>query len=73
MCRCCFLDVQNVQLRLVYYYEISTTSYGRLEIYYSDEWIPFTINGFDMHAADLACKSLGYSYASRYGRVGFFG
>ena len=37
---------------------------------YTYTWTPFTIAGFDMHAADLACKKLGYSYASRYAKVG---
>ena len=48
------------------------SSGGRLEMYYSSSygWIPFTITGFDMHDADLACKKLGYSYASRYAKVG---
>ncbi len=68
-----FTDVESVQLRLRYYSGPSYTSAGRLEIYYSYEWIPFTITGFDMHAADLACKSLGYTYASRYARVGTLG
>ena len=48
-------------------------SEGRLEIYYSYTWTPFSITGFDMHEANLACKNLGYSYASRYAKVGTLG
>ncbi len=65
-----FTDVESVQLRLRFDSGDSYISEGRLEIYYSYEWIPFAITGFNMHAADLACKSLGYTYASRYARVG---
>ena len=51
------------------------SSGGRLEMYYSYSygWTPFTIAGFDMHDADLACKQLGYSYASRYAKVATLG
>ena len=44
-------------------------------MYYSFSygWIPFTITGFDMQDADLACKKLRYSYASRYAKVGSLG
>ena len=42
-------------------------------MYYDYTWTPFTIAGFDMHDADLACKKLGYSYASRYANVGTLG
>ncbi len=64
--------VETYELRLNYHY-ITTLSYGRLEVYYSNQWIPFSITGFDMFAADLACKSLGYGFASRYARVGYLG
>ena len=49
----------------------SSSSSGRLKMYYSSQWTPFTIVGFDMHDADLACKSLGYSYAQRYANVAY--
>ena len=51
----------------------SSKSYGRLEMYYSSQWNPFTITGFDMHDADLACRKLGYSYALTYAKVGSLG
>ena len=63
-------DVLGVSLRLS---SSSYSSSGRLEIYYNYQWTPFTIVGFDMHDADLACKLLGYSYAQRYANVGYFG
>jgi len=42
-------------------------------MYYRSQWTPFTIIGFNMHAADLACKELGYSCAARYANVGYLG
>ncbi len=67
------LGVQSQSLRLYYYSSTSSYSYGRLEVYYSYQWIPFTIDGFDMHDADLACRWLGYGFASRYALVGTLG
>ena len=63
-------DVFGVSLRLS---SSLSTSSGRLEMYYNSQWTPFTIVGFDMHDADLACKLMGYSYAQRYARVGYLG
>ncbi len=69
-----FTVVQGArQLRLNHNSGITHYSSGRLEIYYYNEWIPFTMDGFNMQAADLACKSLGYKYASRCARVGTLG
>ena len=51
----------------------NSSGQGRLEMFYQSIWTPFTINGFDMYDADLACKKLGYKYASRYAIVGTFG
>ena len=51
----------------------NSSGQGRLEMFYQSIWTPFTIDGFDMHDADLACKKLGYKYASRYAIVGTFG
>ena len=62
------LVVQSQSLRLNYYSSIGHL-FGRLEIYYLGEWIPFTINTFDMHEADLACRWLGYGFASSYATV----
>ncbi len=66
------LGVQSQSLRL-YYSSTSSFFFGRLEVYYSNQWIPFTIDGFDMHEADLACRWLGYGFASRYALVGTLG
>ena len=65
------LGQSSGDLRL--YTSKSYSSAGRLEMYYSSTWTPFTIDGFDMHQADLACKKLGYSYASRYENVDSLG
>jgi len=72
---CMFLfsiDVLGVSLRVYRSSSSTSSSAGRLEMYYFNQWTPFTIVGFDMHEADLACKALGYSYASRYARVGYW-
>ena len=61
-------DVFGVSLRLS---SSSSSSSGHLKIYYSSQGTLFTIVGFDMHDADLACKSLGYSYAQRYANVAY--
>jgi len=46
---------------------------GRLELYYELSsgyyWIPFCYDYFNSSAADLACKQLGYTGASKYGTV----
>ncbi len=74
------LGVQSQNLRLNIYSGTSSYSFGRnsfyfgrLEVSYSNQWIPFTIDGFDMHEADLACRWLGYGFASRYALVGTLG
>ncbi len=59
----------------------STSSYsyssgGRLEIYYYRNgyaWRPFCSTYFNSYDANLACRKLGFSRASRYGRVGSLG
>jgi len=60
-------------LRLYYHSTSDSYSYGRLEMYYSSQWYPFNIVGFDMHEADIACRKLGYSYALSYAKVGTYG
>ncbi len=63
-------------LRLDNYY---SNDEGRLEVYQHVNyrigylWMPFRINSLSMYGADLACKKLGYSHASRYATVGTLG
>ena len=61
------------------YYDYDSTSYrqGRLEVYYDlpvgYKWIPFSYDEFTVTDADRACRQLGYTGASNYGKVGDFG
>ncbi len=69
------IGTSSGDLRLVNYY---SNGGGRLEVYqYVSRngylWLPFRINSLSMHGADLACKKLGYSHASRYATVGTLG
>ena len=50
-----------------------TDGEGRLDIYNNSKWIPFSVNHFSMQVADLACKNLGFIYATNYATVGTLG
>ena len=45
---------------------------GRLEIYHNGVWgtVCYNSKTFLRKAADVVCRQLGYSQATRYGRVG---
>ena len=45
---------------------------GRLEIFLRGEWGTVCDDFFSSTEADVACRQLGYSSASRYGTVGDF-
>ena len=65
-CSCLFLS--DGDLRLV----DSSSSYsnrGRLEIYHNGVWGTVCDKGFSGTDAKVACRQLGYSGYSRYGRV----
>ncbi len=59
-------------LRLVRYGRISHSE-GRLEMYEGSTWTTFCVNNFNSHEADLACQTLGFVRAMRFGRVGYLG
>lgn len=45
------------------------SSSGFVEVFYMGEWRPVCDDGFDMQAANVACRQLGYSSATSYMRV----
>ncbi len=46
---------------------------GRLEIFLRGEWGTVCKSNFGFEEADVACRQLGFSYASRLGSVGELG
>ena len=49
-------DVRMIQ-------DLNATYWGRLEVYLDGEWGTFCADGFNSHAADAACRQLGYAYS----------
>ena len=49
------------------------SSAGRLEIFFSSNWGTICDIGFDEVDADVACRQMGFQYASREGTVGELG
>ncbi|EDV21315.1 uncharacterized protein TRIADDRAFT_30641, partial [Trichoplax adhaerens] len=48
-------------------------SEGRLEIFYQNRWGTICDDKFDIVAAHIACRQLGYSQAERFKCCGYFG
>ena len=47
----------------------TSSSAGRLEVYYSGQWGTVCDDGFGANEARAACRHLGYTTYSRYGRA----
>ena len=60
-------------LRLVSRYGSTGGSSGRLEIYHNSQWGTVCDDSFGSVDANVACRQLGYTRASRYGSVGTLG
>ena len=58
----------NTQVRLSPITTPSYTSAGKLDIFITDKWgsVCFTEGEFDQHAADSACRQMGYTNAGSY-------
>ena len=60
-------------LRLVTSSGSTGGSSGRLEIYHNSQWGTVCDDSFGSVDANVACRQLGYTRASRYGSVGTLG
>ncbi len=56
-------------MRLVTITGQSITSAGRLELFYNDQWGTVCDDRFTANDAAVACRQLGYTDYTQYGRV----
>ncbi len=63
----------NGDLRLVDRSGQTRGSSGRLEVYYIGQWGTVCRDNFSPSDARVACRQLGFSTYTRYGRVGLLG
>ncbi|XP_064388366.1 soluble scavenger receptor cysteine-rich domain-containing protein SSC5D-like isoform X4 [Halichondria panicea] len=72
----CLSDTQGQSsgdLRLVDSSRRTGVSSGRLEVYYRGQWGTVCNDRFGSNDATVACRQLGYTNHTNYGRVGYLG
>ncbi len=68
-----FEGLLNGRLRLVGSNSGTNVTSGRLEVYYNGQWGTVCDNSFGIIDARVACRQLGFSTYTQYGRVGTLG
>ena len=68
-----FITPLDGALRLSNTFSSSSTSSGRVEVYYNGTWGTVCNGVFGSVDADVACRQLGYSSASFYGTANNLG